>query len=347
MSSGDAAMTRQNYLVERNRLRQKNYEETRKALEEEEVRIAKARAAEKEERQKAWAAQKANSTQNQTRPLPGGGPRSQRMADTESQRNVNVYQQEKEREAKVKEEYNRLYKEDMKNQLAEHAATLKKQREDEEEHMRQLRKVNEDRDLKVAENERIRMEEEKAYNEKMRQYNIREQQKRIEKEKARLQAERDLERLVGENDRHRAEMDERRQKNVTAMNKLMNEEFYKQRAKKQKDDKEKEAKELDLLVEHDRQLAADERAALEAKKEAYKAGLADAIRRDQEFRRKNNYDEAPETIRRRNELNAQSYKALQEDQKHLTKSRKHQYSDELMQQISQKQKYELEHLDEV
>lgn len=341
---GQAGMTRRNFLVERNRLRVSQYEVTRKALEEEDIRLAKKRQEQRQAMQDTWR-KGTGVGQTDDRPLPGGGPRSQRMKDTANQRHANDYQLQKVEEARKKAEYNKLYKADMKEQLTLHQETVKKIRADEHAQMAALRAINEEADQKAADAEFKLREENKAYMQRMRQSNIRELEvKRLENERKEA-ADLAIFRLAESNNNHRHEMEKRQQKNILLMNYLQNEQYNKEAMKRNADNQTRDAEELAKIVERDLRLAREEIEANKAKKERFKQELDDCVRRDKEYRRLHNYDEPEYVARQRNELAAQSYRLIRQEEALRDAERKAEYKRDLMNQIVAKHQYQMTHLD--
>ncbi|AYU83870.1 protein of unknown function - conserved [Leishmania donovani] len=352
VESGPAAMTRRNFLVEMNRLRVSQYMPTRKQLEEEDLRIATIRQEEKRAKHAEWAESRRKAADsynaagtNSGRPLPGSVSRSMR-ASGKGQPAENTYKLEKEEEAAKKREYNRLYEQEAKHQLAIRQATLKQMHDDEVRQMEALRKVNEEEDRKVAEAHAQAMEEERQYMERLKQSNKRELAARKAEQQAKEARDRQLQELVNENNRHRAEMDERRLKNVTRMLHLQNEQFHREAMLNKKASEAKHYEEVAAIEERNRLLTKEEQEAAQRKKEQFRQEFEDCIARDKEFRRTHNYDEPMEVTRQRNELAAQSYRLVLEEERLQNAERRQQYRKDLMDQIMAKQTYRMTHLDE-
>lgn len=340
-------MTRSNYLVERNRARRAKFEPTRKAIEEEELHLAETRAKEKQERIAAWKASSAAlaaSNNGKTRPLPGGGPRRNRPG---AERPVNEYQLEKEEEARKHAEYRALYEADMKEQLALRQQTLKQMKDDEDRQMAALNELNADAARKAADDDFRIQEENKAYLDRVRQTNEREmanQRRRRQEQDAKDAA---LQRLVNENSRHNAEMEERHQKNLNKMLKIQNEENHKEAIRRVEDSRQRESDEMALAVELDRRAAQAEREANQAKQDRFHREFDEAVARDKEFRRTHNYDEPEQVTRQRNELAAESYRLMRQEEALRQAQRRAEYEHDLMDQIIAHQQYAMTHIDEV
>ncbi|GET93591.1 hypothetical protein, conserved [Leishmania tarentolae] len=352
VESGPGAMTRRNFLVETNRLRVSQYEPLRKQLEEEDLRIATIRQEEKRARHAEWTASRRKAADsynadgtNSGRPLPGSVARAMR-ASGKTLPEKSAYVLQKEEEAAKKREYNRLYEQDAKEQLAVRAATLKQMRDDEARQMEALRKLNEEQNCKVAEAHAKAMEEERQYMERLKQSNKRELAAKKAQQQAREASDRQLQELVNENNRHRSEMDERRQKNVTRMLQLQNEEFHREAMKNKKASREEHLEEIAAMEERNRRLTKEEQEAAQRKKEQFRQDFEDCIARDKEFRRKHNYDEPAEVTRERNELAARSYRLVLQEERLRDAERRQQYRKDLMDQIMAKETYRMTHLGE-
>ncbi|CAJ1012990.1 hypothetical protein Q4I28_008303 [Leishmania naiffi] len=352
VESGPAAMTRRNYLVEMNRLRVSQYAPTRRQLEEEDLRIATIRQEEKRAKQAEWTQSRKKAADSHAaaaatsgRLLPGGCLRS--MGASGRRPSVeNTYKLQKEEEAAKKREYNRLYDQEARHQLAVREATLKQMRDEEARQEEELRKVNAEQDRMAAEAHAKAMEEERQYLERMRQSNKRELAAKKAEQQAKHARDRQLQALVDENSRHRAEMDERRQKNVTRMLQLQNEEFHKEAMKNRQASEAKHYEEVAAMEERNRRLTKEEQEAAQRKKEQFCKEFEDCIARDKEYRRTHNYDEPEEVTRQRNELAAQSYRLILEEERLQNAERRQQYRKDLMDQIMAKQTYRMTHLDE-
>lgn len=351
--AGPRGMTRRHYLVETNRLRVSQHAPLKQQLEEEDLRIATRRADEKKEQQMEWtqsrktaaiAAATAASAAN--RPLPGGAPHSTRMGGTKREATVNAYKQEKEEEALKKQEYNRIYEAEAKLQLAERQATLDKMRNDERAQMAALRTVNEEHDRRIALAEEQAKEEQRQYLERTHKSNMRELEAKRAEQRAREARDRSLQALVDENNRHRAEMDERRQKNVTRMLQIQNEESHREAARNKSLSAKKESDEHKAVLEHNRRLAQEEQEAEQQKRERFRQEFEDCVARDKEFRRTHNYDETPEVARQRNELVAQSYRLVCQEENLRRAERQKEYKEDLIKQMTDKQEFRMTHLDE-
>ncbi|KAK7200574.1 hypothetical protein NESM_000113300 [Novymonas esmeraldas] len=352
VESGPASMSRRHFLVETNRLRVSQYAPTRKQLEEDDIRIAKARQDEKREKQAEWTQSRKKNADSYSaaaaasgRPLPGGGPRSMR-ASRKGEPQENMYKLEREEEAAKKREYNRLYDQEARRQLADRDATLKQMHEDEANQTEALRKLNAEQDRMVAELHAKEMEEERRYLERLKQSNTRELAAKKAHQEAKDARDRELQTLVNENNRHRAEMDERRQKNVTRMLQLQNEHFHRESMKNKQDTESKNYAEAAAMEERNRRLTKEEQEAAQRKKEQFRQDFEDCIARDKEFRRTHNYDEPEEVARQRNELAAQSYRLIRQEERLRDAERRQQYRKDLMAQITTKQTYRMTHLDE-
>jgi hypothetical protein len=350
IESGPAGMSRRNYLVEMNRRRVAQYESTKKKLEEEDIRLATVRQQEKQQKQQEWLQSRkkavtAAAPDATGRPLPGANARSMR-ASGKAPANENTYKIQKEEEAAKKREYNRLYDQEAKRQLMEREATVKKMRDDEAAQMAALREMNAEQDRKLAEAHAQAKEEERQYLDRLKESNKRELAAKKAAREAREAQDRQLQELVNENNRHRAEMDERRQKNVTLMMKLQNEQFHKEATKSKQETEAKHNEEMAAIAERDRRLAKEEQEAAQQKKETFRREFEESIARDKEFRKRNNYEEPVEVTRQRNELAAQSYRVICQEERLREAERKQQYRQELMEQITSKQTYRMNHLDE-
>lgn len=361
VESGPAGMTRRNYLVEVNRRRVAHYEPTKKQLEAEDVRLATVRQQEKQQKQLEWTQSRkkagaadgaaAATTNGSThaassgRPLPGANGRSLR-ATRNAPANENTYQIQREEEAEKKRQYNRLYDQDSKRQLEERRETLRKKQEGDEAQMAALREVNAQQDRWVAEARAAEAEEDRRYMARLKASNVRELATKKAERDAREEQDRQLQRLVNENNRHRAEMDERRTKNATRMLQMQNEVFHIESTKKKQANEAKLSEEMAVIAERDRRLAKEEQEAAQAKKETFRREFAESVARDKEFRERNNYDEPVEVTRQRNELAAQSYRVSREEERLRRSERKQKYREDLMDQIGAKQTYRMTHLDE-
>ncbi|KPI85598.1 hypothetical protein ABL78_5336 [Leptomonas seymouri] len=348
---GMAGMTRRNFLVEMNRRRVAQYEPTKKQLDDEDVRMATARQEEKKKQQQEWAQWRQKTKSGSTvagagaagRALPGATVRSM-QASGKAPPKENIYMLQKEEEAAKKREYNRLYDMEAKHQLEEREATLKKMRDDEAAQIAAVRELNAEQDRRLAEAQAQAQEEERQYMERLKESNRRELAAAKAKREAREAQDRQLQALVNENSRHRAEMDERRQKNVALMMKQQNEQFHKETLKKR--EAETDHAEIAALAERNRRLAKEEQEAALLKKETFKRDFEESIARDKEFRRTHNYDEPVEMTRQRYELAAQSNRIILEEERLRDAERKQQYRKDLMEQITAKQTYRMNHLDE-
>ncbi|KAG5490645.1 hypothetical protein JKF63_00767 [Porcisia hertigi] len=351
VEAGPAGMKRRNFLVELNQLRVSQYAPTRKQLEEDDLRMATLRKEEKELKRQEWVQATRRSGSSKAtcgadgRPLPGGGPRSMR-ASGKGQAAENTYKLEKEEEAAKKREYNRLYERDAKEQLALHEAAVKQMAEDEARQTEALRKINEDENRMVAELHAKEMEEDRKYMMRLKESYKRELAAKKAAQQARNASERELEALISENNRHRAEMDERQRKNVIRSLQLHNEEFHREAVKNKEYTAAKHYEEVAALEEHNRRLTKEEQEAAQRKKEQFRKDLKDCIERDKEFRRKHNYDEPKEVTRQRHELAAESNRLILQEERLRDAERRQQYRKDLMGQIAKKQEFRMMHLDE-
>lgn len=346
MERGQAAMARRNYLVERNRLRRAKYEETRRALETEDLKVASERAAEKQERVDAWQATAAtmNTSEGKTRPHVGGGPhRGRDPADLPT----TMYRQEQAEQARRKAEYRAVYEADVKQQVAMRQLTLKQQKDAEDHQSAALHELNTEASRKAADADFQRKEENKAYLSRVHKSNEREIAARNKRDAERMAAERTTQRLLQENNRHRTEMEEMQRKNAIKSYQLQNTENKKEASRRSNDNRAREAAELATVVALDRAAAQRDQEANEAKKERFRSEFDDSVKREKEFRRTHNYDEPAHVTRQRNELAAEAYRLMCQEQALITAQRKAEYERDLMDQIIARQDYAVTHLDEV
>ncbi|CCW69913.1 unnamed protein product [Phytomonas sp. Hart1] len=340
----EGGMTRRHYLVERNRIRRERYAPVLRALEEEDRRSALAREAERA----LWGKPTPpKQTTQAERPLPGGGPRSARMRATEGQRGVNIYLREREEAAQKKAAYNRLYNADMKEQLALREATLGKMKADEAQQMTALRELNEEADRLASEEALRAIEADKACMRRMREVNLSELEKRRQAAAEREKQDLELMRMVDQNLSHRDKVDAWQTKNFTLALKIQNENAHRESMKWANRTKSLNEKEMAAIMERDKRLLKEEQDANEAKKRLFRKEFDESVARDQEYRLKHNYDEPKSVTRQRNELAAESFKLIQYETRHKLMENKKQYRNDLMQQIDEKQKYQITHLDEV
>lgn len=339
-------MMRRNILVERNRRRQERYAPTREALLQEDLRIAQERHDTKMELEKAWKSRAIQIPMSRPdRPLPGGGPRSTRRAETETQRNPTSYKQEKAAENEKKAAYQKLYEEDMRQQLADRRAVLQKVDADEKAQLAVLREIHEEQGRMYAEEELRKEKEQKEYTERLHKANIREQERKREHQKEHDRRMQDLDRAVRQNNAHQAEMDERQRKNAVKTMQLMNEEARIEAIKHQQSTRERDTKEMEILEARNRRLAQEDVEYEEGKKARFRKEFEDCVRRDKEFRALHNYDEPIEVTRMKDEQSAESWRLLQTEMRLRDEENRRSYKKDLLKQIKTKQDYELKHFD--
>ncbi|RNF12221.1 uncharacterized protein Tco025E_06490 [Trypanosoma conorhini] len=340
------SMTRRNYLVERNRLRVNAYAPTRKELEEEDIRVAQAR---QEQRRKLLGSWKSQSSYNPdlTRPLPGGGPHSKRMKEAAALKNPNYYKIVKEEEAQLKAERTAMYKADMQQQLKDRREYLSKWHADEKAYVTAL--VENQRELarQMEEREREDAKAKKAYMDRMRESNLRELEQKRLKEKEREEYELSILRDLQHREKEKAATEERRARDLKRMMQKENEEYHRSVVKKQEEDKAREEAELKSILEFNAALAERERQEQQQKREQYKAEFEETIEKQKEFHRTHNYEEPPESIRERNEKAAASLALIKQEERLRLADRRREYRNELMQQIREKQEWQLSHIDGV
>lgn len=340
-------MMRRNILVERNRRRQEHYAPIRKALEEEDLRLAAERQEEKNREAQAWRDhRRQTSLRRPDRPLPGGGPRSQHHTEATNP-NLAVSRQQEKLEQKKKEiAYQKLYEADMRQQLADRHAVLQKQAMDEQLQLAELRRINEDQFRQLQEEAARKEMEQKLYRERLHKLNVSELERKRQHQLEQHQREEELMRVVRENNAHQQEMTERQQKNVLKMMQLQNEEALVESMKNCQETEVKNAKEVELMIERDRRLAKEEREAEEAKRERFRREFDECVRADREFRRIHNYDEPIEVTRAKNEQAAESYRLLKQEEAWRMAEDRRNYQKDLLKQIKRKQEYELRHFDD-
>eukprot|EP00796_Vickermania_ingenoplastis_P011042 gene11042-7675_t len=344
LEDGERGMTRRHILVERNRRRQEQFAPIRDAMAQEELRLAQERHEEKERLAREWRDRRGQiSMHRPNRPLPGGGPRSERRLETETQRNPMTYKQEKQEAKDKKSAYQKLYEEDMRQQLADRKAAIQKQEADDQAQLAALREIHEEQGRMYAEEDLRKEREQKEYTERLVKTNIRELERKRELQRQQYMQDEEMKRLVAERNRHQAESDERRKQNAVKVLQLLNEEARIEALKNRRDSDVKNARELEMLMERDRRLAKEDQEAEEAKKARFRQEFEDCVRRDREFRRIHNYDEPIELTRMKNEQAAASHQLLLQEEALRNEENRRQYKKELLKQIKTKQEYELKH----
>ncbi|ORC91314.1 uncharacterized protein TM35_000063190 [Trypanosoma theileri] len=340
------SMTRRNHLVERNRLRVQAYAPTRKELEDEEIRIAQQRQEQRAKMLDSWKSQ-TNYDADQTRPLPGGGPRSKRMKEAAAIKNPNYYQIVKQEDAQLKSERLASYKADMLQQLKEREEFLRKCREEEKASNDALVKINKDHAREMEAQERADARAMKEYMDRVRESNLRELEQKREKEQQREAYELSALRTLQQRQKEQAEIEERRARDVKRYMQLENEENHRIFKGKQKENKAREEAELKAMVEYDAALAEQERREQLQKRQQFKAEFEESIAKQKEFQRTHNYDEPLESIRMRNEKAAADLALIKQEERLRASEQRREYRNELMQQIREKQEWQLSHLDGV
>lgn len=338
------SMTRRHYLVELNRRRVKAYEPTRKALEEEDLRLAQTRDERRKKMLDSWKSQTCYNADS-TRPLPGGGPRSRRMTEVAAIKNPNTYKIIKDEEAELKARRRAIHKAEMMQQLKEREEYLRKWREDEDMYVTSLVESRKEQTRKLEEREREDARAQKEYMDRVRETNLRELEQKRFKQKEREEYELSLIRAMQENDRKKAADDERRAKDVKRAMQMENEENARLSKKKQKEDKARDEAELKAILEYDAALAERERQEELRKKEQFKAEFKEAVAKQKELKEMYNYDEPPEVTRERAQKEVESVALIKQEEKLRLADRRREYRDELLRQIREKQAWRLEHLD--
>ncbi|EKF29008.1 hypothetical protein MOQ_007224 [Trypanosoma cruzi marinkellei] len=340
------SMTRRNYLVERNRLRVSAYAPTRKELEEEDIRMAQTRAERRRNMLNSWKSQSMYHP-DLTRSLPGGGPRSKRMKEAATLKNPNYYKIVKEEEAQLKAERTAMYRADVLQQLKDREEYLRKWRADEKAYINSLVESHKEQSRKLEEREREEARIEKEYMNRMRESNLRELNQKRMKEREREEYELSLIRTVQAREKEKAETEERRARDMKQMMQRENEEYHRSVKNKQKEDKAREEAELKAIMEYNATIAERERQEQKQRRDQYKSEFEETIEKQKEFFRTHNYDEPPESIRERNEKAAAALALIKQEERLRMVDRRREYREELMQQIREKQEWQLTHIDGV
>ncbi|KAH9598184.1 hypothetical protein LSM04_006139 [Trypanosoma melophagium] len=340
------SMMRRHHLVELNRRRVEAYAPTRKEQEEEDLRIAQERQQQRAKMLGSWKSQ-TNYTTDQSRPLPGGGPRSKRMKQAAAIKNPNYYKIVKEEEAQLKAERLASYKADMLQQLKEREEFLRKCREEEKASTDALVKMNKDHARELEAKERAEARAKKEYMDRVRETNLRELEQKRAKEQQREEHELAVLRAMQERQKEQAEIDERRARDAKRYMQLENEENHRLFKGKQKEDKAREEAELKAMLEYDAALAEQERREQMQKRQQFKAEFEESIAKQKDFLRTHNYDEPLESIRMRNEKAAADLVLIKQEERLRASEQRREYRNELMQQIREKQEWQLSHLDGV
>nr|CCC95681.1 unnamed protein product [Trypanosoma congolense IL3000] len=335
------SMSRRHYLVERNRLRVKAYEPTRREFDEESLKLAKQCAERRATMLNSWKSSVPLHADG-TRPLPGAA-RRQREKDAHA---LNLT-------APPVLDDDELHKRERKAQFRK---DILQQRKDREEYLRNWRaneKAYDDALLatntefarKIQEQEREKAREIKDYMNRMRATNLQELEKKRERQRERDEADLAALRTAQETQRLKAEADERRAKDIKRLMQIENQENYSYSKKKQEEDKAREDAWISTMMAHDAALAERERQNQEQKRRQFKEDFNNTVEKQKEFRRLHNYDEPHETIRKRNEEAAAAAVRLRQEERLKNSQRQKQYREELMKQMREKYEWQLTHLD--
>ncbi|KAG8344300.1 hypothetical protein ERJ75_001350600 [Trypanosoma vivax] len=338
------SMSRRNYLVERNRLRVKAYEPTRRAYEEEELRLAKQREEQRKKVLDNWRSSVSLLADN-SRPLPGAARRARQAKDQAGATMLTESQTMKEEELQRKAARVASNRADMLQQLKDRREFLRQWKANEKAYEDSLMASNREFARQMQERERETAQMTKEYMDRVRASNLKElEQKRI-KQKEREDAELAALRIVNENQERAMAAEERSAKDMKRMMQIENEENHRYAKKKQQEDKSREEAEIKAMMEYNEALAKRERRAQEQKRDQFKADFEETVAKQKEFRRLHNYEEPPESIRKRNEETAASIALIKQEERIRSAERKREYCGELMKQMREKQEWMLTHLD--
>lgn len=349
LEEGENGMKKRNILVEQNRLRRERYAATKDALLQEDLKEVQERREIRNRQEQEWKSKrKVTSMHRPSRPLPGFGPDGKRRADrTDCCCNIPDHVKEGLKEKRKNEMYQKLYQEDMRQQLADRKSTLQKKLADDQAQDAALRVINDEQCQQLLIEEERKKMEEKEYTERLRKLNARELERKQKHQLEQLNREENLRRIVSANNKHMTEMTERQTKNASRLMHLQNEEALAEAIRNRTIDDNQNTKELEAIIKRDQRLLREEQEAEEAKRERFRREFEDCVRRDREFRRLHNYDEPMEVTRLKNEQAAESYRLLQQEEAMRKEEARIQYKKELLDQIRTKQEYEMRHFDTI
>lgn len=349
LEDGENAMKRRNILVERNRMRRERYESTREALVQDDIREAEERRIAKERQQQEWKQKRATTSMHRpSRPLPGFGPDGKRQTQlTGVCCDVPTHVKDRLIEKRKKEMYQKLYEDDMRQQLADRKQTVQKQRADDEAQGAALQKINEEQCQQLMLEDERKRKEEREYTERLKKLNAKELQRKHEHQLEQYNREENLRQIVKANNKHMTEMDERQTKNASRLMQLQNEDALVEALRNRTIEDSRNASEVEALIKRDKRLLREEQEAEEAKRERFRREFEDAVARDREFRRIHNYDEPAEVTRQKHEQVAESYRLLQQEEALRKEEARAEYKKELLKQIKTKQEYEMRHFDAI
>lgn len=349
LEDGENAMKRRHILVERNRMRRQHYASTREALIQDDIREAEERRLAKERQQQEWKEKRAvTSMHRPARPLPGFGPDGKRQTQpTGICCDIPSHVKDRLVERRKKELYQKLYEDDMRQQLADRRQTVQKKRADDEAQGAALRQINEEQCQMLLLEEERKKKEEREYTERLKKLNAQELQRKQQHQLEQYNREENLRQIVKANNKHLTEMDDRQTKNASRLMQLQNEEALAEALRNRTIEDTRNANEVEALIKRDKRLLREEQEAEEAKRERFRKEFEDTVRRDREFRRIHNYDEPAEVTRQKHEQIAESYRLLQQEEAMRKEEGRAEYKKDLLNQIKTKQEYEMRHFDAI